>query len=221
MITSDFNFINIDFYIEYRITDPIAYCYGSNEPEAILKNMPQSAIRNTVGQFDVDSAITDGKAEIESQVFNDITKELQEHNIGITAVNATIQDSEPPTDEVAKAFKDVENAKQGAETALNKAYEYEKEQIPAAEAKAKEITEAATASKTERVNQAKEEVAKFEALFAEYENNPVTVKNRLYYETLQEILPNMEIIIGKDAKVIYVKDNTTAEDSKTSGNNKK
>lgn len=221
MITSDFNFINIDFYIEYRITDPVQYCYGSNDPEGILKNIAQSAIRNTVGQYSVDSAMTTGKAEIEAKVFDDIAKELEEHAIGLTIVNATIQDSEPPTDEVAKAFKDVENAKQNAETAINEAHEYENQQIPAAEAKAEEVKQAATASKTERINKAKEEIAKFEALFAEYQNNPETVKNRLYFEALQEILPKMEIIIGKDSKVIYIKDNAAEESEDAKASSKK
>ena len=64
----------------------------------------------------------------------------------------------------------------------------------------------AIASKTERINAAKEEVAKFEALYTEYSNNPETVRRRMYYEAIQEVMPNMEIIVGKDAKVIYVSD---------------
>lgn len=209
MITSDFNFINIDFYIEYRITDPIEYCYGSDNPEEILRNVAQSAIRNTVGRYDVESVMTTGKSNIETDVFEDISNELEHHNIGITIGNVRIQDAEPPTSEVNDAFKDVESAKQNAETTINKAYEYRNTQIPAAEAKAKEITEAATATKTERVNAAKEQIAKFEAIYSEYRNNPETVKQRIYYEALQEILPNMKVIIGKDSKVIYVQGNNT------------
>ncbi len=209
MITSDFNFVNIDFYIEYRIVDPIEYCYGSDNPEGVLENIAQAAIRNTVGQYDVDSVLTTGKSEIETKVYDEIIERIEEHHIGISVSNVTIQDSEPPTQEVNNAFKAVEDAKQGAETATNKAREYENEQIPAAEAKAEEVKQAATAAQTERINAAKEEVAKFEALFTEYQRNPETVKQRLYYEALQEVLPNMEIIIGKDAKVIYVKDGAT------------
>ncbi len=206
MITSDFNFVNIDFYLEYRIIDPIEYHYGSNKPEAILKNIAQSAIRNTVGQYDVDSVMTVGKSEIEAKVFEDIIEELTHHHTGLQVVNVTIQDAEPPTTAVAAAFKDVENAKQNAETEINNAYKYENTEIPAAEAESEAVKQAANAAKTERVNQAKEEVANFEALFEEYQNNPDTVKQRLYYEALEEILPNMEIIISKDSKMIYVKD---------------
>ena len=215
MITSDFNFINIDFYIEYRIVDPIEYCYGSDDPEGVLKNIAQASIRNTVGQYDVDSVLTTGKSEIETKVYEEIIERIEEHHIGISVGNVTIQDSEPPTSEVNDAFKAVETAKQGAETTINNARKYANEQIPAAEAKAEEVKQAATATKTERTNAAREEVAKFNALFTEYQRNPETVKQRLYYEALQEVLPNMEIIIGKDAKVIYVKDGAAQKSTVT------
>lgn len=205
MITSDFNFVNIDFYIEYRITDPIEYCYGSNDPKSVFYNIAQAAIRNTVGMYDVDSVMTTGKPEIESHVFDDIITELGKHHTGLTVVNVTIQDVESPTPQVASAFMEVSDAKSNAETYVNEANAYKNTQTPAAEAKSEQIKQAATAAKTERVNAAKEEVAKFEALFTEYENNPETVKMRLYYAAMQDILPNMEVIIGKDAKVIYVK----------------
>ena len=208
MITSDFNFVNIDFYIEYRISDPIEYCYGSINPEEVLRNIAQSAIRNTVGQYDVDSVLTTGKAEIEMKVYEDIISELENHSLGLTIMNVTIQDSEPPTDDVANAFKEVENAKQGAESAINAAREYENTNLPAAEAEAEAIKQKANAYKTERINAAKEEIANFEALFAEYSKNPETVKMRLYYETLEDILPNMKIIISDDSKIVYVSGDT-------------
>lgn len=209
MITSDFNFVNIDFYVEYRISDPIEYCYGTDDPEGVLKNIAQASIRNTVGLYDVDAVMTTGKTEIEMAVREDIVKELEKHNLGITVGNVTIQDSEPPV-KTASAFTAVSDARTNAEEVINQAHAYENEKIPAAEAEAEQVKQAANASKTERVNAAKEEVARFEALYTEYQNNPDTVRQRLYYEALQEVLPNMEIIIGSDAKVIYVKDNSTS-----------
>ncbi len=211
MITSDFNFVNIDFYIEYRITDPIEYRYGSNDPKALFYNIAQSSIRNTVGLYDVDSVMTTGKTQIEMAVFDDMVNELSKHHTGLSVVNVTIQDAEPPTSAVSSAFMEVSNAKSNAETAVNEANSYKNTQLPAAEAQAEQIKQAANASKTERINEAKEEVARFEALFNEYRNNPETVKQRLYYETLQGILPNMDIIIGEDAKVVYIKDKDTAK----------
>ena len=205
MITSDFNFVNTDFYIEYRISDPIEYEFGSNNPEGILRNIALASIRNTVGLYNVDEVITTGKAEIQGVVKEQIIEKLQHHSTGLTIVNVTIQDAEPPTEEVSAAFKAVETAKQNAETAVNGAKESEQTKIPKAEAEADQILKAAEATRTERINQATQEVAEFSALFKEYLQNPDTVKKQLYYSMMEEILPDMEIIIGSDSKVIYVK----------------
>ena len=205
MITSDFNFVNTDFYVEYRISDPVAYRYGSDDPEGILRNVAQASIRNTVGLYGVDAVITTGKAEIQSIVREQIIEKLQEHETGLSIVNVTIQDAEPPTAEVANAFKAVENSKQGAETTVNEAKKKESEELPKAEGQVDLILKDANAGKTERVNQATQEVAEFQALYEEYMKNPETVKKQLYYSMLKEVLPDMEIIIGSDSKVIYVK----------------
>lgn len=205
MITSDFNFVNTDFYVEYRISDPIAYVYGSSDPEGILRNIAQSSIRNTVGLYEVDSVLTTGKAEIEAIVKEQIVEKLQNHETGLTIVGVSIQDVEPPTETVNAAFKAVETAKQNAESVVNNAKAAEQTKIPDAEAKADQIIKNAEAAKTERINQATQEVAEFTALYQEYMENPETVKLQLYYSMMEDILPGMEIIIGNDSKVIYVK----------------
>lgn len=205
MITSDFNFVNTDFYVEYRISDPIAYVYGTSYPEGILRNIAQASIRNTVGLYDVDTVLTTGKAEIEAIVKEQIIEKLQNHETGLTIVGVSIQDVEPPTDKVSTAFKDVETAKQNAESVVNNAKAAEQTKIPEAEAKADQIIKNAEAAKTERMNQATQEVAEFMALYQEYMENPETVKLQLYYSMMEDILPGMEIIIGNDSKVIYVK----------------
>ena len=207
MITSDFNFVNVDFYIEYRISDPVAYEFGSTDPEGILRNISQASIRNTIGLCDVDSVLTTGKSEIEAKVKADIIAELEQHSIGLSIVNVSIQDTEPPTSEVSAAFNAVETAKQKADEEVNNALKIENEQLPAAEAEVDAIIRAAEATKAERINQAKQEVAEFIALYNEYLSNPEIVKKQLYYDAIEEILPNMEIVIGKDSKVIYINNN--------------
>lgn len=154
--------------------------------------------------------MTTGKTEIEIAVYDDIISELQNHNTGLTVLSIKIQDSEPPTAEVSTAFKNVENTKQNADSVINNANEYANTELPAAEAEADKIMQEAEAIKTERINEAKEEIANFEALFSQYELNPETVKARLYYEALEEILPNMKIIISDDAKVIVVDGDVSA-----------
>lgn len=205
MITSDFNFVNTDFYVEYRISDPVAYEFGSSDPEGILRNIAQASIRNTVGLYTVDAVLTTGRTEIQAIVKEQIIEKLQNHNTGLSIVTVTIQDAEPPTTEVSDAFKAVETAKQNAETAINEAKKTEQTQIPKAEADADQIIKNAQATKTERINQATQEVAEFTALYQEYMRNPETVKLQLYYSMMEDILPGMEIIIGNDSKVIYVR----------------
>ena len=154
MITKDFNLINIDFYLEYKVSDPVAYLYNSQEPEEILKNIALASIRSTVINYTVDEAMTTGKSAIQAEVKEKMVQELSEQNIGIQVVNITVQDAEPPTAEIIRAFKEVETAKQGAETNINQAHKYENQQIPAAEAEADRIVQNAQAQKATRVAEA-------------------------------------------------------------------
>ena len=195
MITSDFNFIDVDFYVEYRYSDPIKAVYASKQPLDILKTISQSCIRTVIGSYNVDDVLTTGKSEIKSSIKEMILKRLEEHDIGVQLVNITIQDSEPPTARVMEAFKAVETAKQGKETALNNANKYRNEQLPSAQAKADGILKDAEAKKTERINEATAQVERFNAMYAEYIKNAAVTKERMFYETMEEVLPDLKVII--------------------------
>lgn len=195
MITSDYNFVNVDFYVEYQVSDPIKALYASEQPVAILKNIAQSCIRSVVGQYEVDSVITDGKTEIQAMIRERIITQLSEHEIGIRLVNITIQDAEPPTTEVMEAFKAVETAKQGMETAINNAKKYQNEKLPNAEAQVDRILKEAEATKEARINEAEGQAARFNALYDEYIKYPLITKQRMYYEAMEELLPNLKLII--------------------------
>ncbi len=195
MITRDYNFVNVDFYVEYRVTDPMKYLYASETPVSILKNLTQSYIRDTIGLYDVDSVITTGKSEIQASIKEKIIARLEQEDIGIQLVNITIQDAEPPTQEVINAFKNVENAKQGKETSINKANQKRNEDIPAARAQADETLRTAQAQAEERINEAKGQTARLNELYAEYQKYPLITKQRMFYETMEEILPDMKVII--------------------------
>lgn len=201
MITSDYNFIDVDFYVEYRIADSVKYLYTSQEPEDILKNISQGCIRTVIASYDVDSVLTTGKSEIQSKIKEMIMKKIEEQDIGIQLVNITIQDSEPPTQEVMKAFKAVETAKQGKETALNNANKYRNEKLPEAEAQADQIIQDAEAEKQVRINEAEAEVAKFNAMYEEYVKNPEVTKKRMFYETMEDVLPDMKLIIDNGSGI--------------------
>lgn len=195
MITSDYNFVNVDFFVEYRFADPVKALYNSTDPVAILKNISQSSIRSIIGSYPVDDVLTTGKNEIQAAIKTEIISRLDEQDIGVQLVNITIQDSEPPTAQVMEAFKAVETAKQGKETALNNANKYRNEQLPKATAEADGIRKEAEAQKTKRINEATAQVARFNAMYEEYIKNPTITKQRMFYEAMEEILPDLKVII--------------------------
>ena len=193
MITGDYNIVNVDFFVEYKISDPVQYLYSSNNPELILRNLIQSQVRNVVGSSTVDAVLTDGKENIQMQVKELVTRILQEYDIGLTLVDVKIQDAEPPTTEVIEAFKAVETAKQKAETVINDAKAYQNAQLPQAQAQADQLVQNAEYLRQKRINEAIEKVAMFQAQYAEYAQNPEITRSRLYYEAISDILPGVKL----------------------------
>ena len=196
MITGDYNIVNVDFFVEYKISDPVQYLYSSNSPELILRNLIQSQVRNVVGSSSVDAVLTDGKEDIQRQVKELVTQILEEYNIGLSLVDVKIQDSEPPTQEVIEAFKAVETAKQQAETVVNDAKAYQNAKLPDAQAQADKLLQNAEFLKQKRINEAVEQVAMFEAMYAEYKLNPEITRSRMYYEAISQILPGVKLYIN-------------------------
>ena len=196
MITGDYNIVNVDFFVEYKISDPVKYLYSSNSPELILRNLIQSQVRNVVGSSTVDAVLTDGKENIQMQVKDLVSQILEEYDIGLSLVDVKIQDAEPPTQEVVEAFKAVETAKQKAETVINDAKAYQNAQLPKAQAEADKLTQNAEYLKQKRINEAVEQVAMFEAMYAEYAQNPGITRSRMYYEAISEVLPGVKLYIN-------------------------
>ena len=196
MITGDYNIVNVDFFVEYKISDPERFLFSSNQPELILRNLIQSQVRNVVGSSSVDAVLTDGKENIQMQVKDLVTQILQEYDIGLTLVDVRIQDSEPPTQEVIEAFKAVETAKQQADTVVNDAMAYQNAQLPNAQAQADKLIRNAEYLKQKRINEAIERVAMFQAMYAEYAQNPEITRSRMYYEAISRILPGVKLYIN-------------------------
>ncbi len=195
MITGDFNIVNVDFFVEYRISNPEKYLYASLNPEGILKNLVQSQIRTVVGSYQVDDVLTTKKSQIQGEIKELVVAELAAYDIGITLESIKIQDAEAPTDAVAQAFKAVETAKQGKETSINEAEAYQNAEIPKAEAQADKLLQNAHFLKQNRINEAKERIAMFNAMYSEYQLNPQVTKQRMYYEMIEETLPGIKIYI--------------------------
>ena len=215
MITGDYNIVNVDFFVEYKISDPVQYLYSSNDPENILRNLVQSQGRNVVGSSTVDSVLTDGKENIQMQVRTLVTDILSQYDIGLSLVDVKIQDAEPPTQEVIEAFKNVETAKQQAETVINDAKAYKNAQLPQAQAKADKLIQNAQYLKEKRINEATEQVAMFNAMYQEYALNPQVTKSRMYYEAISQIMPGVKLYIntssGSDVQMLLPLEDLVSE----------
>lgn len=215
MITKDFNFVNVDFYIEYQIIDPVKAYINSETYMPILKNLAQSYIRDTVGSYNVDEVITTGKSEIQAKVKLLLSERLEQEDIGIGIYNVTIQDAEPPTDAVSNAFKAVEDAKQGMDTKINEAKKYQSQQLPAANARVDKLTRDAEAYRQQRISEAEGQVARFNEMYMEYVKYPLITKKRMFYETMEDMLPSLKVIIdgGGGTQTVLPLDSFTGSSS--------
>lgn len=201
MISVDFNFVNVDFYVEYRVVDPVKYLYNSRDPLVILKMLCQSYIRDTIGLYLVDDVITTGKTEVQAEIREKLMARLENEDLGIALVNIAMQDAVPPTFEVQQAFKSVETSKQDAETSINNANKYSSERLPAANADADQILQQAQAYKESRIAEAEGQASRFQALYEEYSKFPEITRQRLFYEVIAEIFPGMKVVImGEDGQ---------------------
>jgi|LSQX01.2.fsa_nt_gb membrane protease subunit HflK len=209
MITGDFNIVKIDFFIEWKISDPEKYLFASEDPVKILKNTSMSAARSEVGTTQIDDVLTSGKIELQNSIKERIINNLEVYDIGIQVLEVKIQDSEAPTEEVKEAFKNVENAKQSMETSINEANTYKNSEIPKAEAQADGIVRNAESQKERRINEAKGEVTKFQNVYEEYKNYKDITKTRMYLEAMEEILPGITVYIedraGNTQKLVPLK----------------
>lgn len=195
MITGDYNIVNIDFYIEYQISDAVKYLYSCDNPDMLLKLLIQSQIRSVVGSMKVDNVMTDGKAQIEASVYDLTVKELESYDIGLKVTAVRIQDSEPPTDDVREAFAAVINAGQRSQTLMNQALQYQAEKAKQVESEQKKLTTQAQYEKQDRINEANKQVSMFNAMYGQYSLNRDITKTRMYYEALEEAIGGVTLYI--------------------------
>lgn len=201
MITGDMNVVSIDFFVEWKISDPVKYLFVSEAPESVLKNMLQASVRSVVGTTNIDDALTSGKVQIQLDVKDMLNKKLESNDIGIQILDVKVNDSEPPNENVAKAFRDVETAKQDKQTSINFAQEYRNSRIPGAKSESDKIIRRTEAEKQSKINAATGEKNRFEAMYNEYKNYPIVTRNRMYLEVIEKVLPGINLFIDDGSGV--------------------
>lgn len=196
MITGDYNIVSVDFFIEWKVSDPQKYIYSSVDPDSILSFVAQAAARDIIGSSTVDDILTTGKMNIQTNIKALMSDRLESYDIGVQVTDVKIQDAEPPTAEVSSAFKEVETAKQQMETAINEANAYKNSILPQANADADKILKEAEAYMQERTNEANGQASKFASIYSEYALNPAVTKKRMYLEMLETVIPGVKVYIN-------------------------
>ncbi|MBD2868006.1 FtsH protease activity modulator HflK [Paenibacillus arenilitoris] len=195
MITGDENIVSADAVVQWKISNIRDYLFNIDDDEQFLRNAASSSIRSVIGSVKLDYAITDGKTVIQDQVREKLIELQTKYNTGIQIIDIKFQDIEPPSGQVADAFREVTNAREEKNTKINNAQKYENDRIPKARGEAQALIENAEGEKKSRILNAQGDVAKFNAIYAEYKNNPNVTQSRLVLETLEKILPNAQIFI--------------------------
>ncbi len=187
MLTGDENIINIQFSVQYQIKDPVEYLFNVTNQAAVVKNAAEAAMREVIGNSKIDSALTDGKLQIQNEATVLLQSILDRYKVGVRVLAVQMQDVHPPK-EVSEAFKDVASAREDKSRIINEAEAYRNEILPKARGSAAEIINQATGYKETRVLNAQGEASKFESLLKEYSMAKDVTEKRLYLEAMEEIL---------------------------------
>lgn len=202
MITGDDNLINVETAIQYRIALAEDYLFNVRNPHETLENAAESAIRRVVANHTLDEVLTENKFEIQSEIKADLQQICDSYGLGVAILAVQLQDVYPP-DQVDAAFKDVANAKEDKASYINEAESYYNEVVPRARGNAAKILNEAEAYKERRIAEARGDVASFIQILERYEMGKEVTRKRLYLETLEEVLPNIEkYIVGSDGQLI-------------------
>jgi modulator of FtsH protease HflK len=199
MLTGDLNLANVEWVVQYRITNSYNYLFRVREAEKALRDMSEAAVRKIVGDRTVNEVLTVGRQEVASSVEVLLQKMCDEYENGIRIDQVVLQDVNPP-ELVKPSFNAVNQAQQERETLINQAQSEYNRIIPRARGEADETIQLAEAYALKRVNVATGEAARFNSLFEEYVKAPEVTKKRLYLETLERILPRIGSKIILDEK---------------------
>lgn len=199
MLTGDLNLADVEWVVQYRIADPYMYLFKVRNPDKTLRDMSEAAMRQVVGNRTVNEVLTIGRASVAARV-QEILQELNlDYETGVRIEQVVLQDINPPNP-VKPSFNAVNEAQQQRETLINQAESDYNRVIPRARGEALQSIQQAEGYATNRTNTAEGEVAAFVELHREYVRAPQVTKRRIYYETMQELLPKLgnKVITDQD-----------------------
>ncbi|MFP4047866.1 MAG: FtsH protease activity modulator HflK [Bacteroidales bacterium] len=199
MLTGDLNLANVEWVVQYRVDNPYNYLFKVRNADNTLRAISEAVVRQVVGDRTVNEVLTVGRVEVASEVQQKVQELCREYSMGIQIAQIVLQDVNPP-DPVKQAFNAVNEAQQERETLINRAKSEYNKVVPKAKGQAEETIEKAEGYATRRVNNAEGDANRFNELYREYVSAPEVTKRRIYFETMQEVLPKLgdKIITTKD-----------------------
>lgn len=199
MLTSDENIINVQLVVQFRIKDAVAYLFNVRDIEKTVRDVSEATIREVVGRTNIDEALTTAHARIQLEVRDLMQVVLDHYGAGLHIITVQLQDVKPPA-EVIGAFKDVVSATKDKRKTINEAKGYKEKILPDARGEAARIVRAANAYQDKKIKHALGEAENFLQVLREYKKAKSITRRRLYLETMESILPQMDkfILDGKN-----------------------
>ncbi|HTV42231.1 MAG TPA: FtsH protease activity modulator HflK [Candidatus Sulfotelmatobacter sp.] len=199
MVTGDLNEAEVEWVVQYRITDPKQYLFAVQDPEDTLRAASEAVMRQVIGDRTIDEVITYGREDIENETLVLLKDVAKEYELGISIDLVQLKNVNPPQP-VQAAFNDVNNAQQEKQSAINQAEGEYNTVVPKAHGEADQMISVAQGNAAKRINEAKGDADYFNDILAQYVKAPDVTRRRLYLETMTDILPKMgnKIIIDND-----------------------
>jgi membrane protease subunit HflK len=194
MVTGDQNIIDIEFTVQWKIADAGKFLFNIRNPEATVKIVAESAMREIIGRTDIQPALTEARQEIELKARTLLQEVLDEYEAGIEITQIQLQDVKPPGP-VIDSFDDVQRARQDRERLRNEADAYRNDVLPRSRGEAQQMIQEALGYRERLENEAEGEAQRFLQVFAAYKENPEVTRRRMYLETMQNLLSGVDKVI--------------------------
>lgn len=194
ILTGDQNIVDVDFQVQWKIGDPVAYLFNIRDPETTVKRAAESAMREVVGQTSFDDAVTVGRQQIEDKTEELLQSILNDYESGILIENVQLQKSDAPG-EVIDAFNDVQRARQDKDRLQNEAQSYANSIVPEARGEAAQMIQQASAYRERLIKEAEGEAQRFISVYDAYKIAPEVTKRRMFLETIGMVFGAADKII--------------------------
>ncbi len=206
MLTGDENIIDVEMVVQYRINDVVKALFNveglgafEERNQGLVHDASEAALRQVIGRHKIEEALTEGKLLIQTEIEDKLQEQFDRYQCGLAVETVQLQTVSAP-EQVDAAFKDVASAKEDRERLINEAKGYQNDIIPKARGEAEKELKAAEAYTVERIRRAQGDADRFAAVYAEYKKAPDVTETRLYLETMEKVLPELQKYVIENDK---------------------